>query len=330
MGLSVSLVIPSYQQAAYLEATLQSALAQGVALEIVVQDGGSSDGSVAIIERYADRLAGWSSGRDRGQADAINRGFRQTHGEVVGWLNSDDLLLPGAVPAAVAQLEAHPELGLVYGDALTIDPAGRPLNFLRFPDWGLEDLAAFRVICQPAVWLRRAALEEAGLLDESYHFMLDHQLWLRLAAVAPLAHVPALWAAARAHPAAKNVAQAARFAAEIDRVAAWLEHEPRFAPPSAAAARRRAGGAARLAARYLLDGGQPAAALRRYGRALRLDPAYALAHRARILYALLALVGLGGAVRSLYARQHARPNLQPWPELAAWPGLNLTPEAPHA
>jgi glycosyltransferase involved in cell wall biosynthesis len=121
----VSIVVPSFHQARYLEATIRSALDQDYpALELLVIDGGSTDGSVEIIRQYAPRLAYWESGPDRGQCHAINKGLARARGEIVAWLNSDDLLLPGAVQAAVAALAACPEAALVYADGLWIDEAG--------------------------------------------------------------------------------------------------------------------------------------------------------------------------------------------------------------
>jgi glycosyltransferase involved in cell wall biosynthesis len=152
----VSIVTPSFNQADYLEQTIQSVLAQDYPwIEYIIIDGASTDGSVEIIERYAGRLAWWVSEPDRGQAEAINKGLQRANGEIVAWLNSDDLYLPGAVSRAVAALQANHALGLVYGDALTIDAQGRPIHSLVFGEWGLEELIRFRIICQPAVFMRR-------------------------------------------------------------------------------------------------------------------------------------------------------------------------------
>jgi hypothetical protein len=288
----VSIITPSYNQAAYLEQTLRSVFDQDYEpLEYLVVDGSSTDGSVEIIQRYAERLAWWVSERDDGQAEAIDKGMRRARGEIVAWLNSDDLYLPGAVAQAAAALQADPALGMVFGDAVTIDPQGKTLNRLSFGDWGLAELLRFRIICQPAVFMRRIVLEQAGLLDPGYHFMLDHHLWLRMARRAPVRHVPAVWAAARHHPGAKNVAQAPGFARETLRLLEWMQAQPDLAARVQADRRRIEAGAYRLEARYLLDGDQPAAALRAYGRALVRDPAYALQHTHRMVYALLSLAG---------------------------------------
>lgn len=212
----VSIVTPSYNQAAFLGQTIDSVLGQDYPnLEYLIADGGSTDGSLEIIERHADRLAWWVSEKDSGQAEAINKGLQRARGEIVAWLNSDDLYLPGAISQAVEALQRNPDLGLVYGEAISIDQDGRPLGRFKFGDWGLTDLICFRIICQPAVFMRRSVLEQAGFLDPKFHFMLDHQLWIRMARLAPIAHQPVdlnlvgcpavgLWAAARQHPGAKT------------------------------------------------------------------------------------------------------------------------------
>ena len=327
----VSVITPSFNQNSFLEATLRSVLEQaGASIEYLVVDGGSNDGSVETIRRYAGRLAWWVSEPDRGQAEAINKGFRRAQGEIVAWLNSDDLYLPGAVAAAAEFLQAHPAIGMVFGDALTIDPHGRPLNRLAFGGWGtaktpLEELLGFRIICQPAVFVRRSVLEQAGYLNDGYHFMLDHHLWIRIARLAPVAHLSQVWAAARHHPAAKNVAQAAAFGQETRRIYAWMQSQPDLAPIAAQQRKRIEAGVYRLSARYLLDGGQPGPALRDYGRALLADPRFALQHKHRMVYALAALIGLrrlGDWASD--ARRTPRPDLRAIPGLEpGWPGLNF-------
>ena len=288
----VSIVTPSYNQSAFLEETILSVLEQeNVDIEYIIIDGGSTDGSLDIIEKYAARLAWWVSESDSGQAEAINKGLSRATGEYIAWLNSDDLYLPGAVAQAALALGANPEVGFVFGDAITIDTQGRKLNDLIFGDWGLEELIAFRIICQPAVFMRRSVLEQACYLDTTYHYMLDHQLWLRLARIAPIQHIPSTWASARHHPEAKNVAQPAGFSDETMRLLEWMREQPDLAPLVTSNLRRVEAGAYRLNGRYLLDGGSPGPALGAYGNALVRSPGFALQHWHRMLYAMLSLVG---------------------------------------
>ena len=290
----VSIITPSFNQALYLEQTIQSVLAQdSPSLEYIIVDGGSTDGSLDIIRKHANQLAWWVSEPDSGQADALNKGLQRASGEVVAWLNSDDLYLPGAVSAAVQALEANPAAGMVFGDAVTIDEKGTELNPLVFGNWGLQELMRFRIICQPAVFMRRAALEEAGYPDPAYHFLLDHLLWIQIARRSPVCHVAACWAAARHHPAAKNVRQAAGFGQEAFRILQWMQAQPDLQPQLKKDRRRIEAGAYRLNARYLLDGGQPAESLRSYLSALWRSPRFTLQHWRRMLYALASLAGAG-------------------------------------
>lgn len=298
----VSIITPSYNQAAYLEATLRSVLEQDYPrIEYIVVDGGSNDGSVEIIRQYADRLAWWVSEKDRGQAEAINKGFARANGEYIAWLNSDDVYLPGAVSAAVQALQADPNLALVYGDVLAIDSQGRRTNLLRYGDWGLDGLLCFNIIGQPGVFMRRAALEKAGGLDLSYHYLLDHHLWLRVAQQGGTRYVAQTWAAARFHPEAKNVAAAAAFGRDAHRIVEWIQTQPALADHYRRLEKRIQAGAYRIDARYLLDGGQPGAALKAYGKSLAWHAPTALREVNRMAYALLALVGLG-KLKDVYYR----------------------------
>lgn len=322
----VSIITPSYNQAAYLEAAIQSVLAQDYQpIEYLIVDGASSDGSVEIIRRYQDRLAWWVSEPDHGQAEAINKGFARAQGKYIAWLNSDDLYLPGAVRSAVAVLEEDPALGMVFGDAITIDADGEFINRLSFGDWGLNDLLGFRIICQPAVFMRRTVLERAGYLSPNYHFMLDHHLWLRVAQQAPIKHFPGeqgLWAAARMHAAAKNVKQAEGFSRETLHLLEWMKSDPELAPLVAAKRRRIEAGAYRLNARYLLDGDLPGPALGAYMRSLARNPGFALRHWHRMVYAVLCMLGGKNLANTYYHLQQQRtPTLTVSASLASWPGI---------
>lgn len=301
----VSIITPSYNQAAFLEAAMRSVLDQDYPnIEYLVADGGSTDGSETIIHRFADRLAWWVSEKDQGQADGANKGFRRARGEIIGWLNSDDLYRPGAVAAAVAAFRANPEAGMVFSDVDSIDASGQLINRMRFGPRTLQDLMAFKIISQPGVFMRRDLLEKAGYLDTSFHLLLDHHLWLRMALHAPLVFVSgAPFAAARFHAQAKNVAQASAFGREAYRLAQWLEETPEYREWMAAGRRKVWAGAHRLNAFYLLDGGQPGQALKAYWKGFWTYPAAVMPDWYRILYAIFNPLGLDGLRRAYLERR---------------------------
>ena len=296
----VSIVTPSYNQAAYLELTIRSVLEQGYPeLEYMVVDGGSTDGSVEIIKRHADRLAWWVSEKDTGQAEAINKGLSRAHGEIVAWLNSDDVYLPGAIAGAVRAFAAHPQAALVYGDTRAVDADDHTFNVLRYRQLSLDNLLCYEIIGQPAVFMRRAAFEAAGGLDLSYHYMLDHQLWIKIAMLGELVHVDEQWAAARYHPGAKNRAQATGFAREAFRLRQWIQEQPELQPALRRVGKRADAAVERVNARYLLDDGQSWQALKAWGRALSLHPPTALRRLNLLSSAVLNLLGLGAVRRAI-------------------------------
>jgi hypothetical protein len=182
-GLRVSIVMPSYNQAPFLREAINSVLAEPYPdLELLVMDGGSTDGSVEILQSYGERIV-WESTPDDGQADAINKGFRRATGDVLAWLNSDDRYVPGAVARAAAALAADPAAGMVYGEGEIIDREGKFLGRFSatqaFDLWTLVHVSDY--IMQPTVFMRADALHEVGGLDQSLHFGLDWDLWIRIA-----------------------------------------------------------------------------------------------------------------------------------------------------
>ena len=285
----VSIVTPSYNQAHFLEETIQSVLAQDYPnLEYWVMDGGSTDGSVEVIQKYASKLSGWVSEKDGGQADAINKGLQRANGEIVAWLNSDDLYRPGAIQSAVSIFQENPEVGLVYSDVDSIDADGEIFNRMRYDQWGLKDLMAFNILGQPGVFFKRSVLENSGYLDLSYQYLLDHHLWLRMALNAQLKYSQGkVWAAARIHAGAKNVADAAGFGQEAYRLVAWMQEDERFAPHLEGYLNKVWAGAHRLNAFYMLNGGKPGAALKAYWRGFWQYPPTVLKDWRRIGFALL-------------------------------------------
>jgi glycosyltransferase involved in cell wall biosynthesis len=271
-------------------------------LEYLVIDGASTDGSVEIIKKYAEKLTFWLSEKDSGQAEAINKGLSRAQGDIVAWLNSDDYYLPGAVSGAVRVFEENPDVALVYGNMLAVDEHGETINVLTYEQLSLEDLLCFQIIGQPAVFFRRAALEKAGELDATYHFLLDHHLWLRIALQGRILHVDETWAAARYHAEAKNRAKADQFGREAFRILDWAISQPDLMEAVSGVERSARASAHRVDARYLLDGGQPWSALKAWVRALFIHPPTALARLNILISALLHLIGLG-KLREMYLQR---------------------------
>lgn len=216
----VSIITPSYNQAAYLERTILSVLEQDYpSIEYIIIDGGSSDGSKEIIQKYTERLAYWQSRKDKGQTDAINQGFSRATGEFLAWLNSDDVLYPGAISAAIGQLLEHPEIGMVYGDCDWINTDDEVIG--RFPA-AQTDLKKLRRgyvhIPQQASFFRAELWRKVGPLDDSFYFAMDYDLWTRLAAQKPLLYVQRVWAGFRLHKGAKSISEDDRCWPEMLRV----------------------------------------------------------------------------------------------------------------
>lgn len=179
---TLSVVTPSLDQARFLEATIRSILSQGYPnLEYLVIDGGSSDGSAQMIARYAHRLAYWVSEPDAGQADAVNKGWRRARGEILAYLNSDDLYLPGAFRRAVEFMEAQPEVGIIYGACQIVDAEGRAVGKpVAVPEFSLAWLLRYP-LPQPTIFVRRWVVERIGVLDPTLQYLMDWEFCLRAA-----------------------------------------------------------------------------------------------------------------------------------------------------
>ena len=306
----VSINTPSYNQAKYLEQTILSVLNQDhPRIEYIVMDGASTDGSVDIIKKYAGRLAHWESEKDKGQADAINKGFARATGEIIAWLNSDDYYLPGTIRTVVKVFEENPDVVLVYGNMLAVDENGKTFNTLNYKQLTLEDLLSFQIIGQPAVFMRRSALQKTSGLDLTFHFLLDHLLWIQLVKHGKLLHVNQTWSAARYHAEAKNVAKAAEFGREAFRILETIAQDKDLAATLLKIDRRAHASAFRVDARYLLDGGLPGKALQAWFRALLIYPPVALKRMNIFVSAILNLLGLGKLREMILKRR--KKNIKP-------------------
>jgi glycosyltransferase involved in cell wall biosynthesis len=215
----VTIVTPSYNQAAFLEDTIRSVLDQAYPnLEYLVIDGGSNDGSVEIIRRHEKAIDYWESVPDRGQCHAINKGWQRSTGEILAYLNSDDLYTPGAILQSVRYLQAHQHEGLVYASAHTIDEHGKRLGTLRAPAFDLRRFVERDFIPQPTVFFRRDVFRSVGLLDETLHYWLDYEYWLRATGVTTFGRLESVTALMRLHPESKTVSQVQDYQHEFMRI----------------------------------------------------------------------------------------------------------------
>ena len=217
----VSIVTPSFNQASYLEETICSVLEQDYPnIEYMIVDGGSTDGSAEIIEKYADKLAWWVSEADKGQTDAINKGFGRAKGRILAWINSDDTYEPGAVSAAVKYLQEHPEVGMVYADCNFIDEDGHVIGKFGAAQTDYRHLRQGYVhIPQQTMFFRAELWHALGPLDPSFYFAMDYDLWVRIASRAKIKYLPGqVWANFRIHTSGKTIAADDRCWPEMLRV----------------------------------------------------------------------------------------------------------------
>lgn len=232
MSTTLTVVTPSYNQARYFDETLRSVISQRDQIhEYFVLDGGSNDGSVDLIRRYENKIDYWVSEKDKGQSDAIHRGFQRATGDVLGWLNSDDVFLPGALRRVREAFDAHPEWDVLTGYHVQIDADTRITGAYRIPRDG-ADIARWGVlhVCQQSCFFRRRVYEAVGGLDLKLHCVMDGDLWLRMFRLGTKwGHIPAFLGAFRHHPAAKNSSWLKEYAEEYQYL---FKHYPEYCAPS--------------------------------------------------------------------------------------------------
>jgi glycosyltransferase involved in cell wall biosynthesis len=232
-GPLVSIITPSFNQAHYIEATIQSVLMQDYPrVEYIIVDGGSTDGTVDIIRKYEQKLTGWVSEKDQGQTDAINKGFGRATGEILAWINSDDTYSHSrVVTEAVNFLLANPDVAMVYADCNFIDEQGNVIGKFASRQTDYQKLRRGYVhIPQQTMFFRAKYWKELGPLDPSFYFAMDYDLWVRIAKHAPIQYLPGqTWANFRIHTSSKTHVNDERGWQEMLRIH-YRDHGSFFAP----------------------------------------------------------------------------------------------------
>lgn len=186
MAYKISIITPSFNQGKFIEQTIQSVLSQNYPnLEYIIMDGGSTDETISILKKYAEKLK-WFSEKDKGQSDAINKGLKMATGDIVAWINSDDYYLPGTLQKIAKHFENNKDIKWITGDYLIIDETGHEIHsFVR----GYKNLVSYfssftalsfaNYINQPSTFWRKELLDKVGYVNESYRYCMDYDLWLR-------------------------------------------------------------------------------------------------------------------------------------------------------
>ncbi len=215
----VSIVTPSYNQGKFIEETIRSVLLQGYPnLEYIIIDGGSTDQTVELIKRYEPWLACWVSEPDRGQSHAINKGFRRASGDIIAYLNSDDMYLSGTLREIVQFLAVHEDINIVYGDCRVINEESRAISVSRSRKFDLFVELCRNFVQQPTVFMRRRLLDLVGYLDEELHYAMDLDYWFRAAMKVTFSYLPVELAAFRITEFSKTGKGQIHFATERQRV----------------------------------------------------------------------------------------------------------------
>lgn len=210
--MKITIVIPSYNQAGFIRETLDSILGQQTdhEVEVIVMDGGSTDGTTDILKEYGERIR-WVSEKDEGQSDAVNKGIEKASGEIIGWLNSDDLYEPGSLPEVLDVFARDPDCRWVYGKCRIIDEEGKEIMkwITHYKNLSLKRYSAGKIfrenfISQPAVFFRKDLFEEAGPLDTTLNYAMDYDLWLRFAKRSKPCYIDRYLARFRRHGSSKS------------------------------------------------------------------------------------------------------------------------------
>ena len=216
----ISIITPSFNQGEFLAETIESVISQAgdFLLDYIIVDGGSIDNSVTIIRHYESQLLQgtwpvacngitfrWTSEKDSGQSDALMKGFSRANGDIIAWLNSDDTYQPGALETVISFFNSNRQAGLLYGDARYCDKSGTIIGRYNTEEFNFDRLAWFNFICQPSAFFSKEAFNAVGGLDESLHFAMDFDLWVRIGTRFPCHYLPRFFSTYRLHDSSKTI-----------------------------------------------------------------------------------------------------------------------------
>jgi len=204
--MKISIVTPSFNQGEFIERTIQSVVSQSFTdREFIIIDGGSTDQSLEIINKFDADITYWVSEADNGQTHAVNKGFSIASGDILGWLNSDDVFYPGTLQKVADHFSTNPDCDVLYGMADYIDDQDNFIRAYKTRNWSFAELKKWCFICQPAVFFRRSVFEEQGQLDESLNYCMDYEYWLRCGQTKPFHYLKDKLAASRLYPENKTI-----------------------------------------------------------------------------------------------------------------------------
>jgi glycosyltransferase involved in cell wall biosynthesis len=213
-----TIITPSFNQGKYIRRTITSVLSQDVeGIEYLIFDGGSRDETVSILQSFGNSIQ-WICESDRGQADAVNKGLAVAQGQVIGWLNSDDIYYAGALKSVKELFEKHPGVDILYGMADHIDADDNVIEAYYNEEWDYERLKEVCFISQPAVFFRRSIVDKFGFLDETLRYCMDYEYWLKIGREKPFYYFKQRLAGSRLHPETKTLGSAVAAHEEILRM----------------------------------------------------------------------------------------------------------------